>query len=77
MDYQNVKEHGDLARDPKTNSIVNINTLEYEKYVARRNAKLENTKKVETIEDEVEKLKDDISEIKNLLKEFINGNKSR
>lgn len=77
MDYQNVNGHGDLARDPKTNSIVNVNGLEYEKYIARRKAKIESSKKVESIEDELEKLKDDISEIKYLLKEMVNGNKSR
>lgn len=77
MDYQNITNHSDLARDPKTNSIINVNTLEYEKYVTRRNAKLQSNKKVETIESEMEKIKDDISEIKILLKELLNGNQSR
>ena len=34
-----VEGHGDLARDPKTNSIININSLDHDKYVATRDIK--------------------------------------
>ena len=34
-----VEGHGDLARDPKTNSIININSFDHEKYVATRKIK--------------------------------------
>lgn len=67
----------DLARDPSTNSIINVNKLEYEHYIAKRNAKKEKSKKVESIEEEVANMKDDINEIKFLLRELLNGNKSR
>ena len=33
--------HSDLARDPKTNSIVNVNSTDYEQYIARRSVKNE------------------------------------
>ena len=39
MDYVKVKDHSDLARDPRTNQIINTNTGDYNQYVARRNAK--------------------------------------
>ena len=71
--YHGVEGHGDLLRDPETNSILNTNKTEYEKYVARRNVKREENQKVQTIEDEVANIKSDISEIKSLLKELLNG----
>lgn len=75
MEKYGVDGHADLARDPQTNSIININKMEYEQYVARRTAKNEKNQKVQTIEDEVASIKDDIDEIKSLLKEFLNGSR--
>jgi len=73
--YHGVEGHGDLLRDPETNSIVNSNSIEYEQYVARRNVKREKNQKVQTIEEEVANIKSDINEIKSLLKELLNGSK--
>ena len=39
MERYGVEGHADLARDPQTNSILNVNKLDYEQYVARRAAK--------------------------------------
>lgn len=75
MNYHNVKGHSDLARDPETNSILNLNKSEYEQYVTRRTAKMEKNQKVQTIEEEVASIKEDIDEIKSLLKEFLNGSR--
>lgn len=75
MNYYNVKGHSDLARDPETNSILNLNKSEYEQYVTRRTAKMEKNQKVQTIEEEVASIKEDIDEIKSLLKEFLNGSR--
>lgn len=75
MEYYGVEGHADLARDPKTNSIVNVNSLEYEQYISRREVKSEKNQKVQTIEDDVANLKNDITEIKLLLKELINGSR--
>ena len=66
--------HSDLARDPKTNSILNVNTTEYEQYVARRSVKNEETKKSQNVEQELADLKSEMNEIKSLLKELVNGN---
>jgi len=71
--YHGVEGHGDLLRDPETNSIINSNSIEYEQYVARRDVKRKKSEKVETIEDEVANIKSDINEIKSLLKELLNG----
>ena len=69
-----VEGHSDLARDPKTNSIVNVNSTDYEQYVARRSVKNEEVQKSENVEQELADLKGEINEIKSLLKELVNGN---
>jgi len=43
--YHGVEGHGDLLRDPETNSIINSNSIEYEQYVARRDVKRKRMKK--------------------------------
>jgi len=75
MEYYGVEGHADLARDPNTNSIINVNSLQYEQYIARREVKGEKNQKVQTIEDDVANLKNDLTEIKLLLKELINGSR--
>ena len=66
--------HSDLARDPKTNSILNVNTTEYEQYVARRSVKNEEIEKSQNVEQELADLKIEMNEIISLLKELVNGN---
>ena len=66
--------HSDLARDPKTNSILNVNTTDYEQYGARRSFKNEEIKKSQNVEQELANLKSEMNEIKSLLKELVNGN---
>ena len=65
--------HSDLARDPKTNSILNVNTTDYEQYVARRSVKNEELEKSQNVEQELADLKSEMNEIKSLLKELVNG----
>ena len=66
--------HSDPARDPKTNSIVNVNSTDYEQYIARRSVKNEEVQKSENVEQELANLKSEMNEIKSLLKELVNGN---
>ncbi len=66
--------HSDLARDPKTNSIVNVNSTDYEQYISRRSVKNEEVQKSENVEQELANLKSEMNEIKSLLKELVNGN---
>ena len=75
MEKYSVEGHADLARDPHTNSIINVNRLDYEQYVSRRAAKEEKNQQIQTIEDEVANMKSDINEIKFLLKELLNGSR--
>ena len=66
-----VKGHADLYRDPKTNAIINTNTLEYDKYIARRSVDAEKDERVDVIEKNLSDLKSEINEIKSLLKEIV------
>ena len=69
------KGHKDLARDPETNTIVNVNKVSYDQYIASRNAKSEKNQKVQTMEEDLANVKNELNEIKSLLKELINGPK--
>ena len=73
MEYHGVKGHSDLLRDPNTTSIVNSNTSDYQKYVARRNAKVKASQQTENIEQDLANLKSEMNEIKSLLKELVSN----
>ena len=75
MDIYTEKAHKDLARDPNTNNIINVNKVSYEHYIASRNAKNEKNQKVQTMEEDLANVKSELDEIKSLLKELINGSK--
>ena len=70
-----MKGHKDLARDPKTNAIVNVNNLEYTQYLSRREVKIEKNQKVQTMEEDLANVKSELNEIKSLLKELLNGSR--
>ena len=76
MDFYGLEGHKDLARDPETNAIVNVNSMEYQQYLSRREVKSEKNQKVQTMEEEVANIKGEIDEIKSLLKELLNGSRS-
>lgn len=76
MDFYGLEGHKDLARDPQTNAVVNVNSMEYQQYLSRREVKSEKNQRVQTIEEEVANIKGDINEIKSLLKELLNGPRS-
>ena len=65
--------HKDLARDPETNAIINVNTLEYTQYLSRRDVKTEKNQKVQTMEEDLANVKSELNEIKSLLKELLHG----
>ncbi|MAC91176.1 MAG: hypothetical protein CMO99_01280 [Woeseiaceae bacterium] len=75
MDYHGVEGHSNLLRDPDNDSIVNIDSIGYQKYITRRRSKDIKNQKVQNIEQEVASIKEDIDEIKHLLKELLNGPK--
>ena len=74
-DLYGVDGNKDLARDPSTNAVVNVNSSDYENYLARREAKSKKTQRVQNLEEDLANMKGDIDEIKSLLKELLNGPK--
>ena len=73
MANYNIEGHQDLARDPRTNAIVNVNALDYRHYTVSRNAKQSRNERVDSMEHDLASLKGEIGEIKSLLKELVNG----
>ena len=69
-----VEGNRDLARDPSTNSIVNVNDMEYTKYISSRNAKQKNNESIDSMKNDLDNMKNEMNEIKALLKELVNGN---
>ena len=69
----NVEGLKDLARDPKTGSIINVNSMDYNKYVFQRSAKNKRNESLDTMKDDLDSLKGEMNEIKSLLKELVNG----
>lgn len=72
-EYLRVEGHNNLLRDPITNSIINSNMSEYQQYVARKNIKSEENKKIQNLEDDVANIKGDLDEIKSMLRSLVNG----
>ena len=73
MEFYELKGNKDLARDPETNAIINVNTLEYTQYLSRRDVKTEKNQKVQTMEQDLANMKSELNEIKSLLKELLHG----
>ena len=73
MEFYEMDGHKDLARDPETNAIVNVNNLEYTQYLSRRDVKTEKNQKVQTMEQDLANVKSELNEIKSLLKELLHG----
>ena len=63
-----IKGHKDLARDPLTNSIVNVNDHDYNHYVAGREAKGLKNESLDSMKNDLDGLKSEMNEIKSLLK---------
>ena len=57
----------------RTNAVLNVNSLEYQQYLARREVKSEKNDKIQNIEDDFANMKSELNEIKSLLKELIHG----
>ena len=76
MDFYELEGNKDLARDPNTNAIVNVNGLDYSQYLSTRSVKSEKNQKLQTVEQDLANMKGELDEIKSLLKELLNGSRS-
>ena len=75
MEFYGMEGHKDLARDPETNAIINVNSLEYSQYLSTRDVKSEKNQKVQTMEEDLANVKSELNEIKSLLKELLHGSR--
>ena len=73
MEQYKIEGNGDLARDPKTGAILNVNSIDYTHYTVGRNVKRSRNERVDSMENDLASLKGEIGEIKSLLKELVNG----
>lgn len=68
-----VEGHGDLARDPKTNAVINVNSFDHQKYVSTRAIKQAKEQDLDLMKEDLDNLKGEIGEIKSLLRELVHG----
>ena len=73
MAYHKVEGHADLVRDLKTNSIINLNNLDHQKYLKTRTIKKPKEQDLNLMKEDLDNLKGEIGEIKSLLKELVHG----
>ena len=73
MKLHKVKDQSSLSRNIDSNSIVNTDTKEFNKYMMRKKVRDKGNDRVEMMENDLSRLKGEINEIKNLLKELGNG----
>ncbi len=71
MEYIKVKDHSNLVRDPKTQSIINTNKSGYDEYIARRDSAKQSDQKSQSMEEDLANLKGEIGEIKDLLHQLV------
>ena len=72
MELHQVKNQSSLSRNIDSNSIVNTDTKEFNKYMMRKKVRDKGNDRVEMMENDLSRLKGEINEIKNLLKELVN-----
>ena len=73
MEYMKIEGHSNLVRDPKTNTIVNVDSREYNEYLTRKKSLKNKDIKIESLENQLEELRGDLNEIKILLKNLSNN----
>jgi hypothetical protein len=66
-----VEDQTGLCRDPKSGAIVNVDTTEYDKYMANYEANQKRKKELQNLRNDVNMLQSDVSDIKNLLVELL------
>ncbi len=75
MDYLKIKGHSGLLRDKNSHTIINTNMNDYNEYIKKRDAKREESQKLQNLEEDLANMKDDINEIKNLLRSLLHESK--
>ena len=75
MDYLKVKDKDYLLRDTYSNGIVTNDDTGYQAYVENYKRTYNESKRINTLENDVNIIKSDLDEIKSLLRNFVNESK--
>jgi hypothetical protein len=70
--YVKVEGHPNLVRDITTNAILNVDSQSSNLYTHKKNKRIEEKEKLQSLIEDVTSLKTDMSEIKTLLRKFLN-----
>lgn len=73
MNYSKVEGFNNFIRDESSQAIINTNVNEYHKYLSEKQKKINESERIESIENDISGLKSDVTEIKNLLKQIAKG----
>ena len=72
MNYIKVKDKDYLLRDIESNGIINSDDIGYQAYVENYKRTYNESKRINTLENDVSSIRSDLDEIKNLLRNIIN-----
>ena len=75
MNYIKVKDKDYLLRDIESNGIINSDDIGYQAYVENYKRTYNESKRINTLENDVNIIKSDLDEIKSLLRNFVNESK--
>jgi len=78
MKYYKVKEHDNLARDPHSKAVVNVDQHAYVRHLQEKKHTEEvrsTSHRVASVESDINMLKDDMTEIKQLLQQVVSQTK--
>jgi flagellar biosynthesis component FlhA len=70
--YVKVEGHPNLVRDVTTNAILNADIQSSNSYTHKKNKRIEEKEKLQSLTEDVINLKTDLSEIKTLLRKLLN-----
>lgn len=69
--YIQVQGKNNLVRDSYSNGILNTDTQSYNTYIESYKQRIQEVRRVESIENDLNNIKNDIDEIKTLLKSLL------
>jgi hypothetical protein len=75
MNYIKVKDKDHLLRDIESNGIINNDDNGYNQYAENYKRVYNESKRINTLENDVSSIRSDLDEIKNLLRNFVNESK--
>ena len=70
-DLIKVADNPNLARDSKTNAILDLDTASYENYIIKKQLKQQQFEKISHLEERINMFESDVKDIKQLLQQLL------